>query len=191
MLRFWKLKEYNFVSKIFQYNDILWTKPYKILSSSKQQTKREEVMCCSRLSCPQSGSKINSTPFKSIKRKCFMPLSKNIHKKIFSVKIFSPGRKNPIFLKKNKQCRAKTQLQNSQLLYYSDCFDCISIRYLFICIINKVFVLPCLWPTSARGFYEQSWCIPEVASRPPRPLEQELIHQIWKFWPTGTESKPH
>ena len=57
--------------------------------------------------------------------------------------------------------------------------------------VNKVIVLPCLWPTSARGFYEQSWCIPEVASRLPRPLERELIHRIWKFWPTGTESKPN
>lgn len=52
------------------------------------------------------------------------------------------------------------------------------IFYYFWLYFNKLFILPCLWPTSARGFYEQSWYIPEVASRLPRPLERERIHQI-------------
>lgn len=54
---------------------------------------------------------------------------------------------------------------------------------------TKPKILLCLWPTSVLGFCGRFWYIPEVASRPRRPPELALIHQIWRFLQSDTGSK--
>lgn len=54
---------------------------------------------------------------------------------------------------------------------------------------TKLKILLCLWPTSVLGFCGRFWYIPEVASRPRRPPELALIHQIWRFLQSDTGSK--